>query len=417
VQVASAADQVVVDVVATQAPGATVTAGPLQTARWNRPGNHGNGAGSSEPGAPATTLTWTLATPEFWAISAVALKPSPSSGGGDRIERRVVVLSYDPVNPSNPAQRLSDHVGTADVFAHSQRIADAIRAASGRMADYQIVETHRIDEFPVKRDGFRYTWDGYLACRANVANCHSTDDASYVPILNGEDAGTDLCARIAAGQIDEVWIWGFGWFGFDEFTYKIPTDQVLYPPNPYNYWIYDGRKRDLPACGRTYFVMGYNHERQEGRGLHSYGHRIESALTAAPAGKGLWHRCGTPEYGSSDWTDFTCIEKDGSGRAGCGDVHFPPNAMQDYEYANPTPVTSQCDDWFNYPNRTGATTTVSYATWGRAPWGSDEDGYLTWWMNHLPRKAGRADRGGIPVENNWWHYILCYDQLCPTTTW
>jgi hypothetical protein len=266
--------------------------------------------------------------------------------GGDRIQRRVVVLSYDPVNPANPAERLSGHLGTADVFAHSQRIADAIRAASGLMADYQIVETHRIDEFPVKRDGFRYSWDGYLACHANVANCHSPDDASYLPILNGEDAGTDLCGRIASGEIDEVWIWGFGWFSFDEFAYKIPNDQPLFQPGRQ---LLDLRRAEEGCAGLRTDVLrhGLQPRATGGAGLHSFGHRMESALTASPVGRGLWRAAARRSTARA--TGPTSPASSGTRRDGPAAATSLPASNSRLRLREPTPVTSQCDDWFNYP--------------------------------------------------------------------
>jgi subtilisin family serine protease len=82
VEVASASGEVVVDVVGTQNAGATVTVGDGQTERWNQVGTAGVGAASSEPGAGTVTMSWDLAQPESWAISAVTLL---SAGG-----------SYDP---------------------------------------------------------------------------------------------------------------------------------------------------------------------------------------------------------------------------------------------------------------------------------------------------------------------------------
>lgn len=78
VDVASAGGEVVVDVVGTQNVGARVTVGPGQTQRWNEVGYWANGAASSEPGAANVTMSWSLGMQEWWAISAVALRPSGS---------------------------------------------------------------------------------------------------------------------------------------------------------------------------------------------------------------------------------------------------------------------------------------------------------------------------------------------------
>jgi hypothetical protein len=74
VDLASAPDQRVVDVVATQAAGARATAAAAQMVHWYNPGTAGYGAASSIVGAATTRLTWTLAYAEFWAQSAVALR-------------------------------------------------------------------------------------------------------------------------------------------------------------------------------------------------------------------------------------------------------------------------------------------------------------------------------------------------------
>lgn len=76
VDVASTDGEIVVDMVGTQASWATVTAGAGQAERWNHPGAWGVGACSSEAGASAVTMSWTLSTSESWAISAVALRPN-----------------------------------------------------------------------------------------------------------------------------------------------------------------------------------------------------------------------------------------------------------------------------------------------------------------------------------------------------
>ena len=74
VNVASASNELVYDVVAKRNQSLTVGAG--QTQRWNLPsGWEMYGGGSTEPGAAATTMSWTAGS-ENWAIGAVSIKPS-----------------------------------------------------------------------------------------------------------------------------------------------------------------------------------------------------------------------------------------------------------------------------------------------------------------------------------------------------
>lgn len=335
------------------------------------------------------------------------------AGGAARedspIRRRVVVLQYDPINPSNPNQSLSQAHGWPNIFDHSEKIAGALRDVSGKVADFQIVEKRIARKFPVKQDGFRYDWASYEACRKNKDDCHFPDGAAYAPMMDG-DFGVDFCARIASGDIDEIWVWGAGYFGFDEFAFKIPGDRPKFEPQPYNPWIYDLRKKDLPACGRTYFVMGYIPERTEGLGLHSFGHRAESALTASAPARGRWKRCGAGAN-RSEWTDFTCVEIDGPGKSGCGDVHHAPNTTHDYSYDSLGWVQSTCEDWRRYPAPATNKTWVNATTWEN-PRYQGEDQFLSYWYDHMPRYPGSHRSGGVRVLDDWWDYILCYDGRC-----
>jgi hypothetical protein len=81
--VASAAGDVVLDVVAHRDGTYTLTADPSQTPQWTQlaqdPGNAANSmevAGSTKAGATSTTMTWTITGTAQWAIGAVPIKPA-----------------------------------------------------------------------------------------------------------------------------------------------------------------------------------------------------------------------------------------------------------------------------------------------------------------------------------------------------
>lgn len=81
VTLASGAGEMVIDCVAVKGNADPVTTGAGQTRLWNdvTRTNGGNiiGAGSTEPGAASTTMSWTLGASEYWVIGAVAMKPAP----------------------------------------------------------------------------------------------------------------------------------------------------------------------------------------------------------------------------------------------------------------------------------------------------------------------------------------------------
>ncbi|WP_224245751.1 LamG domain-containing protein [Hyalangium gracile] len=316
----------------------------------------------------------------------------------EAMKRRLAVVRYDPMTPSG---RLTTVLGWPSATTRAQMLVDTLQAVTNGAVNYQIVENVVINAFPKKLDGFRYTYSTYMACRADPANCHMPDEMSYASMLAEYKtaSGKDLCAQISSGAVDEVWMWGGDYFGFDEFAFKIPGDQPAYSPQPYNYWIYDGRKKDLPVCGRTYFVMGFNWDVGFDNQMHSYGHRIESALTIAPPGQGYWHRCST----QSSWTQFTCIDQDAPGGGSCGDVHYPVNGASDYDYGNTAARMSSCAQWDTYPEMNlGNRTPVDCSTWG-----CSQEGYLTYWLSRIPKNPGNS----TTEHYNWWKYIVDYDTV------
>jgi hypothetical protein len=179
---------------------------------------------------------------------------------------------------------------------------------------------------------------------------------------------------------------------------------------PSNYWFYQGRKKNIPDCnGKTVLVMGWNYERGLAEAIHSYGHWIENAL-ALTVGRGFWDGCPGHNGVASDFDHFTCIHKDITSStpvsvAGCGNVHFPPNGLSDYNYNNPTLVPGACDSWFNYPFSDKTINNTSCTAWNCT--GDTQLSYLKWWMSHLPRSQGLNTKGNL---NNWWKYIADFDR-------
>ncbi len=122
--------------------------------------------------------------------------------------------------------------------------------------------------------------------------------------------------------------------------------------------------------------------------LEDLGHRVESIMAhvyRAHAGeRNVWER-------------FTRYELTSPGRASCGNVHFAPNSVQDYDWGNLRPVLSDCDDWLSYPDLTGERRRVTCRDWGNG----DMRLHHLWWFERIPHADGETD----DVSNNWWRYI------------
>jgi hypothetical protein len=132
-----------------------------------------------------------------------------------------------------------------------------------------------------------------------------------------------------------------------------------------------------------------------GEEIHSFGHRSESIMSRTFGG---WEI----EQSRHDWERFT-HNIGQSPDAACGSVHYPPNATSDYDYANPTVVTSTAVDWeLNFPNLNGQSGLVSRDTWGGPDY---QRNFLKWWYSHMPHLTGSNSHDGLTRWNTWWPYL------------
>ncbi len=292
------------------------------------------------------------------------------------IQKKVLVLNYDPILTNHGGVRLHQYYGWNDPHTLTTQYLQDLTDSSSNYARWTITQFLDINEWPLKADGFRYTESSYLNAWT-TGTFHSPDGVDYVHIIDQ----FNLDARVRNGEFDEVVLWGAPYFGYYE-------SQMV---GAGAYWC------NSPGIQRTgtpkYVIMGLNYERGVAEAIHSFGHRAESILTHV---YGSWNSGTNVQH---NWDKFTRYEKDAPGMAACGNVHFPPNGVADYDYANSAFVTSFADDWLtNYPNFLGAT-----RRFNAAEWNYDQRQYLKWWYRHMPCKPGRFSDGKL---NNWWCYIV-----------
>jgi len=294
------------------------------------------------------------------------------------ITRKYMSLIYNPIIESAGGARIITLKGwnNPDTLA-SQFVAD-VATASHNLATYVAGPRVELDAYPVKEDGFQYTDATFMACQDNVANCHKPAQdmgfgyaIDYLAMLNSQN----ICARFNAGEFDELWMFGAPFMGFWEANQA--GTQAINTNGP----IVVGS-----TCQGRLNIFGFAYHVGVANMLHDYSHRINGTLfTLLPNGGSVYE-----QFQRSDLLN--------PGQAQCGATHWTPTSGFEYDYNNTRNVTSSCADWLNYPNRTGATTTISCAAWG-----CDERQYHIWWMQHLPHVAGVASDGST---NNWWTYIL-----------
>jgi hypothetical protein len=314
-------------------------------------------------------------------------KPAPPSGQSafvpDPMEETLRVISlktlvivYDPVVDPQTGKKLSQFMNWKRVEDLATGFMSDILQISGGVARYQIVQRLDVDDFPAKVDGHQYDPQTYLNVMRGVTPPYMPQEANYHAIIER----FNILQLVAQREIDEVWIFNFPHAGFYE--------SIMGGPGAF--WCNAPPLKNTEAAGRRFVIMGFSYERGLGEMLENMGHRAESILEK------------TFEHLSSEenlWQRFIRYQKTAPGKAAVGNIHFAPNSQKDYDWNNPDPVQSECDDWLhNFPHFKGVARTVTSAEWGSG----DIREHHKWWFRHIPKAPGR--RNGI--LNNWWQYIM-----------
>jgi len=288
---------------------------------------------------------------------------------------RAYVINFDPVVDLSTGERLTQRMGwnkVDDLIAGY--IAD-IDECSGGLVKYSVIERVDVDEFPTKIDGFQYTPDTFLAVMNGETPAHDPDWVDYHRIVDN----FHLIERVTGGDFDEVWMFGYPYGGFYE------SRMVA----EYAFWCNAPPLENTDHCHKLFVIMGFSYQRGVGEMLENLGHRAESIM-----GKVYERRRGEANL----WKRFSRYDKVAPGQAEVGMMHFAPNSLQDYDWGNPTPVMSKCDDWLSFPNLTGAARVMTCADWGNG----DIREHHKWWFKRVPKVAGATDG----IANNWWKYII-----------
>ena len=309
------------------------------------------------------------------------------------ITKKVLVLNF---NPLINGVELTTYKGWYDPIQFQNLYAGDVNWASHGFVNYQIIETQTIRDYPYKPGGYKFTNDEYLACDSGAGHCGEIID--YPRLINDYN----LCTRVEAGEVDEVWLWGGPWFGYWEWTYAGPDIPNYIPQEAY--------------CSKRFPIMGFSYERELEYMHHDLGHRAEGIMT---------NRFGYYPYDylnvnlSNTWSRFWSYDRLAPGKSSCGNVHYPPNAVlgdgsggEGYDYANrDNYVDSKCEDWLNYPSTIG-----SYQNINCLAWGCDTSptviNFEKWWLYHLPHKSGTTNN----KLNNWWSYVVDYDNAVQMET-
>jgi hypothetical protein len=285
------------------------------------------------------------------------------------------MVVYDPVVDSASGVRLSQKMNwlrPEDLTAGY--LADILEASAG-LARYQVVQRLDVAEFPIKADGFRYTLQSYVDVLRGAVPPHQPDLVDYGEFLKK----FNILQRVAANEVDEIWVFGFPFAGFYESTMG----------GAGAFWCNSEPLPNTSSCPKKFIIMGFSLERGVGEMHEAFGHRIEAIMER------VYARSKTE---ANLWKKFIRYDKSHPGQSECGNIHFAPNSDRDYDWGNLRFVDSRCDDWYNFPNFKGVVKKVNCAEWGNG----EIRAHHRWWMKHIPKAAGRTNN----IANNWWQYIL-----------
>ncbi len=304
---------------------------------------------------------------------------------------RVVNVSLVIIDPPIAAEgglRFHERFGWEAPTSLANKLVDSLNAASDGVVDYQIISTYDEPILYAALEGTTITVDSMyrLFLEPGWETFHALEQTGgFAFDYNGLLAAHDFCASSNIHQIDEVWVYSMPFTGMYES--RLTGDGAFWYNSP-------------PLTGNDCIdqlpVMGFNYERGLAEAMHSFGHRVESAMA---------HTFGRWNYDAekkNDWEKFTSYDKVTPGEAHVGNIHFPPNGRNDYDYSWYLPVESYEENWSRYPFLFDQHHLV-----GSKQWDHSHLGFMSFWFSRLPNSTCK-NRDGI--LNNWWTYIVDYNE-------
>jgi hypothetical protein len=371
-----------------------------------------------------------------------------------RLEPRVLALNF--VNPSDPndVEALLDDVIAG--FREGSRVHGYADAESEPQLEYQLEGVidlrDGVDGRPAAPGDWIYDNSTLMPRRApeetgawrfDYAELFSLDFAEHYGFEDPGNPGSylPLCELIEQGLLHELWIVGSGDVATDVNAAEVLEHKQRYDQggNPIE-GSFDSCAGngcfdvDVPQCARSVRIGFVNYNRGPGCYLHSQGHGIESTARrkVAPAfsdwflpfagfdldqrydlsGESFYELIGEPESATYPTPDELVLHL-GSGDssvkpylASCGNVHFPPNAGDHYDYGSTTPVDSGCADFGRnvLECRELDVQELSAADWTQYETLSPDCGgaFLVWWFQNMPgRNSQQFHADGTAMLSIW----------------
>ncbi len=301
---------------------------------------------------------------------------------------KVALVIIDPPIAAEGGLRFHERFGWDNPVDLTNALVDSFNLASGGAVEYHVVTTYDEPILYASLEGTVISVDSMyrLFLEPGWATFHHLEQTSgFAFDYNGLLAAHDFCTLSNNKEIDEIWVYSMPFTGMYESRLT----------GAGAFW-YNSPPLDGNPCVDQLPIMGFNYERGVAEAMHSFGHRVESAMA---------HTFGRWDYNApdkNDWELFSSYDLVVPGGAHCGNIHFPPNGRSDYDYNNGLGVITYESNWNRYPFLFDKTEYI-----GSKQWGNSQLGYMSWWFHHLPHFACKNKNG---ILNNWWAYIIDYNE-------
>ena len=288
-----------------------------------------------------------------------------------------------------------------DPWVQMQEFERDLETASHGVVQYEIVDIQQsdrlftYDKIYEKDEVKTYLSLDSLLIRYQDRRVDNLTSYDYIGMM--KHYGYDK--MVNAGELHEIWVYAGAASGMWE-SQMIGTDA---------FWCNSsgiGVEQGAP-CHELCIVMCCNYERSTDLALHSYGHRAESIMKYVYGGWDIKNKHRLEDV--NNWELFAAYHKDyqpfKKGYSHIGNIHFPANGSQDYDYDSMNYVYTYADSWYDYPNLSTENARRINANEWKHP-GGGQWGYMLWFFDHIPHFKGLNPKDGH--LNNWWHYIVHY---------
>jgi hypothetical protein len=275
------------------------------------------------------------------------------------------------------------------------------------------------------------TWHGITTTQSAIAFGFVDNMIHIVPTYPPTQTGSgwydlnavyqqfDICNRIAAGEIDEVWIMADGKpyghvYSGSEWTVNAET------------WALP-KGMPTPYCGRQIYTLLLNFDAQPKNALESWVHSMEGAMKLYESSG--YEACdftplqtygltgGEPEctgaHAYNNLYAYTTRPDPVNGNVGmCGDAHIGanvPSSIMDYDpntppywfyvWDYPNTALNRCNDW-QWGNVTSSQT-ISCAVWG-----CNQTGWQVYYLQNMPGLNNNSHGRSGALRPNWWNFRM-----------